>query len=147
MLVDDIVRLGGDERLEGLVDHFGEILLRQHPPGDGLVEGLALQQFHDDEAALFVLPHVEDGDDVGVVQAGERLRLGDQLVGRFLDLFLGRVRGGKNPLDGDLALELGIESLVDRAKSAFADLIADFIAFAHRFSDSEAARRGREGGI
>ena len=141
--VDDVVRLRGDEGLEGLINHLGEILLGQDTTGHRLVEGLALEQFHHDETALLILPHVEDSDDVGVVQARERLSFGDQFVRRFLHLILGRIRGGEHALDGDFPLELGIEGLEDRAQSAFADLIADFIAFAHKVSDSGSAREGK----
>ncbi len=47
--MDHVVRLRRDERLHRLVDHLGEVLLGENAAGHGLVEGLAIEQFHHDE--------------------------------------------------------------------------------------------------
>ena len=130
--MDDIVRLGRDEGLHRLVDDFGKVLLREDAALHGLVERFTLEQFHYDKTARFILPHVEDGDDVRVIEAREGLCLRDEFVGRLFDLVLCRLLGREHSFDRHFALELGVERLVYGTEASFADLLADFVAVTHR---------------
>ncbi len=55
------------QAVEGLADQPDRLPDRQPlPPGEDLVERLALQVLHGDEVAAVVLAEGVDGDDVGV---------------------------------------------------------------------------------
>jgi len=66
-----------------------------------------------------------------MVQTGERLGLGDEFAGGLGDLLRSGSLGRKDSLDGDFALELGVEGFVDSTEPTFANLVADFVTVAH----------------
>ena len=74
--VDDSLGVRRPERLAHLGADRLDLLGRHGPPGDGLAQRLALQEFHD-EVGLAVrgLPEVEDLDDVRVRDHVDRARL------------------------------------------------------------------------
>ena len=79
-------------------------------------EGLALYILHGDEVVAALFRVVVDGDDVGVVEAGCRLRLADEAQAALL---IGRhVRGEE--FEREFPSEAGIERFVHGAHAAFA---------------------------
>ena len=81
------------------------------------VEGFALDQLHREEPAAAVLLDRVDGDDVGVVQRGERARLALE-AGQALGVLRHRRR---EHLDRDVAPELRVRGAVHLAHPARAD--------------------------
>ena len=95
------------------VGDLDDALDRQAALGNQAVERLALHQLHRQEVdALGLLDRV-DGDDVGVIERGERLRLA--LEAREA-LRVARHVGGQD-LEGDVASELRVGRAIDLAHS------------------------------
>lgn len=76
---------------------------------DPRLQGHAIQEFHDDEGLIVLLPDLMDGANVGVVQSGSRLRLSlkaSQGLRVFCDII-------GQELQGDKAMQLYVFSLVN----------------------------------
>ena len=82
--VDQIEFLGGDERLLGLHGEFAEIRPGERSALDEFVERLAADEFHHHVGAVLVGADVVNGDDVRVLERGERAGFLDELAGGFL---------------------------------------------------------------
>ena len=128
--VTEAVQHLGDDR-----DLLPERQRRSLPqPGQ---EVLALEQLHHDVGrAVGVIPQVEDGHDAGVTEAGDRPSF------PLEPLFLLRVprRLREHDLEGDLALENGVESPVDGPHAPPSERLDDLV-----LADSEATGRVRGG--
>jgi hypothetical protein len=115
--MDDAVLVGGAHRVDQRQREARELPRRQAASGDQAGERLALHQLHREEVdAVGVLDRV-DGDDIGVVQRGNRLGLALEApeavgVGRHLQ---------RQDLEGDTAVQPGVFGGVDLTHSAFAE--------------------------
>ena len=63
-------RVRRDDGLEALLREAEKILELQRAADEDVLERFALDQFHDDVGALRVDAVIENGDDVGVLEAG-----------------------------------------------------------------------------
>ena len=118
------------------VDGFGG---RQGPGGvHPLSNGLALDVFEGDIMEDAIVADAEDARDVLVIELGG----GAAFLVESLDDF--RVRGlvGGEQLEGDLAVELGVEGAEDRPHPADADGLVE----AERVDHLAGARQGHRGG-
>ena len=89
--MDDAGAVRGVERERGLPDGVGQLGQRRARTADPLAQGQAVDHLGDDEMQVALLAHVEDGENVRVVEggggpdfaleAGEPLRVGGE-VGR-----------------------------------------------------------------
>jgi hypothetical protein len=97
-------------------------------------ERRAVDEVHRDEVAVAVGADLVDGDDVGVAELRGGGRLADEAdgVARVVEPLL-------DDLDGDGALEGGVDGLVDGAHAAARELALDVVA-----ADAE---RGGFGGV
>ena len=83
-----------------------------------MLQCLPLQKLHGDERPAFVLVHVVDGADVGVIEGGGSLRLalealqGLMVLGHFF----------RQEFERDKAMELGVFGLIDHTHPAAAQL-------------------------
>jgi hypothetical protein len=115
--VDDALLVRGVEGVGHLRPVPHDLVERQRALLEPVGERLALEQLHDEEVGVAVLPHVEEGADVGVVEGGDGLRLA--LEARAALLVLGE--GGGEDLDRDGAVEAGVPAAPDLAHPAGAD--------------------------
>ena len=94
--------MGVVERSPDLLEHARDRGVAEWPvPAHLLAQGLALDVGHGEEHDLFDLVHGEDGHDVGVGKLRRRPRLVQEaLAGYGVQTF-----GGREQLDGDLAIE------------------------------------------
>jgi hypothetical protein len=101
---------------------------RQASPGEDPFERLSLDALHGDEVHRFAVSQggavdVVDRDDVGMVERGGRLGLALEAPPA-----LGVSDGlAGEDLQGDRPLEVGVESAIDDAHSALAELAEDAI--------------------
>ena len=70
--MDDLPFVGRDEAVGDLQGHVQQPIGRPGLPGHRLAQALALDQLHDDVGKRILLPDVEHGDDVRVIQRGGR---------------------------------------------------------------------------
>ena len=77
----------------------------------------AVEQLHDGEGDVVLDPDIEDAEDVGMRERGDRLRLALEARAR------GRIGGqrGRQNLEGDVAIEFGVPRPIDLAHPARAD--------------------------
>ncbi len=122
--MDEAGAVGGVERA-GHVEQPAEALANGH----GLVADVRAQaatahELHRDEGHAFVLPHVVDDDDVGVVERGHGPRLADQArPGLVVDAL-----AEADDLERDAAVELVVQRAVHRAHAALAEEGLDEVA-------------------
>ena len=100
------------------------LIERQAAPVDQGVQRLARDQLHRQEVRVAVLFDRVNGDDVRVVQRGQRARFAPEPLDAIG--VGGHVRG--KDLEGDVAPERGIRRPVDRAHAAAADEALDRVA-------------------
>ncbi len=122
--VDDSVLVGEMQTLARLDGDVQELSVG--PALVGLHHGLQVgpvEQLHDNVRRLLLLAQLEDGDDVGVPQAAGRLGLGVETLAEL------RVRHQlrRHGLDGDLALEGGVEGDVDHAHRSLPEGSLDLV--------------------
>jgi hypothetical protein len=96
---------------------------RRDPAPQGLAQGLALEELEDQVGVPLVVPHVEDGDDVGVDELGRGTGLGLEAV----EPLGGRRPLGRDELHGDGAAEAGVVGAVHLAHPARADQVLDLV--------------------
>src|SRR6185295_3701289 len=100
-------------------------------PPDPLLECLALDVLEDDVRRAVVLPGVDHGHHMRVVQLGDRARLAPealQLVRVVRDVPV-------HQLDGDPALQSGVERPIDARHPARADLLLEPVPLADQRAD------------
>src|SRR5665213_687906 len=73
--MDDAARMRRDQRVGNLDAGMQYLFGRHRTRLDARAEGLTAQQFHHHVWIAFLLAHVEDGADVGMVQSGRRAGL------------------------------------------------------------------------
>ncbi len=99
--------------------------------------GLSLDELHDEEGDSVDLIDFVDGGDVGVVDGGGAAGLAHEAAATVG--VVGQFRG--QDLDGDVAVELRVEGLVDDPHAPLADLLEEvvlrqYLAGFHRHSES-----------
>ena len=121
--MNDAARVRRRERVRHLNPDAQSALQFQRPAVDQLAHVLAFDVLHRDEVQAFGFIHIKDGTDVRMVQrrSQPRLALETFQVG-FFDRELRR-----QDLDDDCASQLLIGGFVNRALSARAQLLRDFI--------------------
>ncbi|MCX6020728.1 MAG: hypothetical protein NTZ05_03180, partial [Chloroflexi bacterium] len=104
---------GADDRrrnVQRLIEGERAALALQH------VHQVAAAQFHDQVVRVAFLPGVVKGENVRVIEAGERLGFAEEAAGRLGIAQILR----QNRLDGDRAAEAGVARQVDGAHAALA---------------------------
>ncbi|MCU0269583.1 MAG: hypothetical protein MUF83_13205 [Acidimicrobiales bacterium] len=105
-------------------EHQGAGLVELHAPVEEPVpQRAAGHQLHHDEAQALALHEVEDGHDVGVVEAGDDPRL---LLEPVPDRRIG-AEGAGELLDRDPSAEIAVLRRQDDAPTSPADLLADVV--------------------
>ena len=128
--VHDAGAVGVAERVQNLADQRRRLFDRQRPgPRDQLLERLAAHQLHHHQQAIVVAKQLVDGRDVGMVDLGERHRLGAEAAHEIVFDQLGADR-----LDRHLAIERFVDTAIDDAHAAAADLVEDAV-LAQRLAD------------
>jgi hypothetical protein len=119
-----------DALVVGLGEAFGdfdaEIENAGHPEPlffDDVSELLAADELHDHESDAFRIVDLVDHGDVGMLKGSGGLRLLDEAA---LALGIGDEVGRQN-LESDLAVQLGVHGTVDDAHAAAAQLIEDLV--------------------
>ena len=136
--VDDRERVGGGERVGGLLHDAADFLRGQLAPAlDPRAERFAVDQAHDEVDQAAALVDVVDRDDVGVRQARGGLRLAGEALADFL--LEGEL--GREHLDRDAALQPLVAGAIDHPHPASADLAFDRIRVSQRLF------RGAERGL
>ena len=103
--------------------HDGQRLLRRDLPRlEQLAQAHAVHELHQQVVEAVGLAEVVHGDDVGVVQPGQRLGFALEALGEagFGDLLR------RQDLQGDDPVELGLAGLVNDAHAAAAEAFEDF---------------------
>ena len=143
--VDDVPLVGVRQGLGGLADDRDlgrerELLSAAEVPR----ERPALDVLHGDEVEVAVAAHVEDGDDVGMLQAAGELRLLEEAgldLGRRLS-----ARGlGVDRLDRDRPVDLGVMRQVDDAHRPLAEHRGDLETPELRARGKDAHSSGESG--
>ena len=121
--VHDAAAVRGIERSGDLGAEGEHLVDGQRPFPQPVGERLALEVLHDQEVDAVLVSHVEEGADVGVLEARDRLGLALQPL-----LELGAVRQVRGQhLDRDRALEPGVAGAVHLAHAAGAGGLFDSI--------------------
>src|SRR5262249_27044676 len=107
----------------------------------------AFDQLHREEDAIFINAGIEDGDDVRMVYASDRLRLAKQTrMKRLTKTRSGRVQ--TDHLERHLAIELRILGAVDDARGACTERPEDDVAADRRsLSEPPVAGERRSAGV
>ena len=123
--VDDALPVGGVHAPRQVRDQPGRLARRQRVgPAQALGQAAARDEFQREERPAVGLADFVDLDDVGVVEAGDDLRFGEE-TGVFRRSVAAIVQ---DHLEGDDAVELELAGLVDDAHAAAAQLAKDLIA-------------------
>ena len=117
----DAALVGRGDRVRELHPEAQDLARLETLAGDELVEGLALDVLHSEEALVLRLLDREQGDDVGVVERGHDLGLALEPP---QPLGLPR-HGRRQELERDVALQPGVLGEVDDAHAALAQLLQD----------------------
>ena len=115
--MDDAAGVRGVERVGDLDAERKDRFQLECPSADHVLEGRAVEEFHDEESAAGVLADVVDGADVGVVQGRCGLGFAAETLERLA--VLRKVLGQK--LQGDEAAKAGVFGLVDHAHATAAE--------------------------
>ncbi len=122
--VEDALPVGRGHRVGHGDGEREEALHREAARRDRLAERLALDELHRQEAEpVLLLEGAVEGDDAGVAQRGDRLRLALEA----LDLLGVRRHLGRQHLEGHAAVEPGVERQVDVAHAPRADRLEDAV--------------------
>jgi hypothetical protein len=121
--VGDPLLVRGVEAAADPPEHLQRLRQRQPALAEHGVERGAGHVLHDEEEQVAVLVLVDDVDDVGVVEHRHRLRLAVEA----LDPLRVLAHLGRQHLDGDDAVERGLDGLEDLPHGALADAPDDFV--------------------
>ena len=139
--VDDAGAVRGDERLGELRAEAEDLVGWQSRPGD-VAERSSLDVLHHEEVAAVLLVEVEDGGDVRMVEARQRLRLTTESRARSLV----RHAAFRQDLDRDPPIQAEVPGEVDHADSAGAEATLDLVVAEleahHRVTSSPVSRAG-----
>jgi hypothetical protein len=125
--VNEAALMRGGERVGQRSRHGDEAFDRQTVGRNSLCQGKPLDQLHGKEVNALGFLHRVDGDDVGMVDGGESPGLSSE-TGQ--PVRIGRKRLGQD-LDGDLAVEAGVEGSPDLTHAPLADLLDEAIVGEH----------------
>ena len=125
--VDDALLVGLFQSLGDLAGDVDGLVDRQRPALQRLRQILAFDQFHDQEGAVVRGFEAEDRGDVGMVQRGQHL--GFALEAGHAVAVGGEF--GRQDLQGDIAVQLGVMGAVDFAHPALADYFGDPVVGQH----------------
>ncbi|GGO41127.1 hypothetical protein GCM10012286_20390 [Streptomyces lasiicapitis] len=121
--------MGGGERLHDLAaDGGGLARVERAALTQDVVQGGAVDKFHDDQRASFDLRHVVHGDDSGVPHAGGGAGLTLHPQAQVGEFGPARVRERTQFLDRDLAVQDLVDGAPHDAHAAAAELPEDAIA-------------------
>ena len=98
------------------------LLKRQGSALDAVLQGLAFEQLHDEIGIAVLLPDVEDGADVRVVECGSRARLAQKALPHA-----GHAELIVQQLDGHLTMETGVPGTEDGAHATAAKAAEDLV--------------------
>src|SRR5438445_176732 len=121
--VHDALSMGCLQSSADLHSDFQQFIDIHGPGGDSLIERLSFQQFHDNEGPTVTLIHLMNRADVRVVQRrrGTCFSLKSlQYLGIFSQFFT-------KELQGHMATELQVLSLVDHTHSSLTKLLDDAV--------------------
>ncbi len=121
--MDHAALVGGGQRLGQIGGEAEEVFGRQALVGDRLAERLAVDQLHGQKTDPVVFFDRVDGDDVGVIERREHLRLAFESRQPSGTAGL----GSRQHLDRDPAVEAGIYAGVDLPHAAGADGADDLV--------------------
>jgi hypothetical protein len=121
--VDDAALVGVVDRAGQRLDQGGRGGRRRDVGGDGLRQGAAADVLQRVERSALRRADLVDLDDVGVLELGDRLRLGAEADQRF---GVGQI-ARQDHFQGDEPVELDLPGLVDDAHAAAAQLAEDLI--------------------
>jgi hypothetical protein len=98
-------------------------LVERGPLFQHTVERTSFDESHDHEIDARICRDVVNGDDVGMVERGRGLRLLHEAALAF------RIRDAlrRQNFDGDVAVQVGVEGLVDHAHPSRAHLLQDLV--------------------
>src|SRR5262249_60165341 len=117
-------RAGAGQPLEDL----GRAFLRHRFAADLLRQASAVDELEREEGKAVALADLEDLDDVGMLEAGDRLALDAE----SFELVLAGMLAGDHHLEGDDPVEPGLPRLVNHAHPAPAELAQDLISIDQR---------------
>ena len=124
--VDEVEILRGDECFLCLDGDFAEVFKDERAFFDHFVDGPASEELHDDVGAFFIDACVEDGDDMRVLDGGER---GCFLQEVFDGFFLAVVSSvGEDAFDGDFAVQALIPGPIHCTHATLAYLSSYFVS-------------------
>ena len=128
--VENVALVSCQQAFQGLIGEFFEVVVREGAACDDVGEVLTFEQFHDDEEALLVAGDIEDGDNVGIAEAGEGIGF---LAEFFLEIGTGvaGVLADGEALDGDPSFQLAVVGTENRANAAGTELFIDLVAICH----------------
>ena len=121
--MSDAAVVGGGEAAQDSECEFHRFAQRQRSAVDPLAQGAAGEELGHDERRAAGRPDVVHRDDVGMIQGGRRPRF--LLEPRDAVGIVGHRRGQN--LDGDVAMQSGIDRAVDLAHPAFAERAANLV--------------------
>ena len=139
--VDDPSRVGVGEAARHLDQHPQGLGERQGRGGEALRERLAVEELEDEVRPVVAPPHVVQGDDVRVGEAGGCLGLAQE---PFLPS--SRQDGAPQELECHRPSQVPVERLVDDAESAASQLTDDLETTDHRARRRCRSPRGSVGG-
>jgi hypothetical protein len=109
--VDDSFFVGGGKSSRNVKGVLNQPTARKGSSHQGLTERLAFEEFGNEEADVVLFTDVIDGEDVGMVQRAQDLRL---VLKTMKPVGISRESGGKN-LQGNSAVKASIPSAIDLA--------------------------------
>ena len=121
--VNDAFGVRGVERVRDFHRQVQQLLDRQRPGFNNVLEGLALHQLHGDERLPVVLADLMDGADVGMVEGGSSPGFAAEALQRLG--ILRQVFGEK--LQSNVAAQAEVLGLIDHTHPATAQLREDFV--------------------
>jgi len=121
--MNDGAIMGGGEAVGELNGEGKEVRFGEGTWGEGGVERVARNEFHDEEIGIALGVEIVDGGDVGVIQLGESAGFVAEAVTRG---FIGESSGREN-LDGHIAIEARIVGEVNNSHAAAADSREDSV--------------------
>ena len=118
--------MGVTESLAELAEKTEGLVAVEGPAVEPVLEGAPLDVLHDDEKAVLLLGHVEDLNDVRMIEPGREPGLAGEPLPHLV--VVGEVVGEE--LDGDFAIELQIARSIDGRHSAVAESVLELVALA-----------------
>ncbi len=140
--VDEAGRVGGAQRQQDRLEDRDRLAgCQRRLLVDDVAQRLALDELHREEDVTVVLALVEDGDDVGVAEAGGRPGLAAEALDEDV---VGR-ESGSHDLEGDVAVEACVQRHVDRGHASVCEVREDAVSPVDDPTDEGVRHAGRHG--